>query len=467
LLSNHGSVRLMRSLLILSLLASAGFGAVFDPGARPLAQTPFSVDGSIHYRTYEPLKDAPSKPIGHCVLVHGYGVTQKSLDSLFSEKDTIAKLTRIGLAFSLMSPEDAFAHSAWGPGLLARLREEVCDRLTVVVQETAQTTLLELTERTEKFLREKVCGADTSSCALVGHSKGATVLLQIARRCMEAQAGLSLLGAESCRRISHIYTSAANPFGTGTSAILLGAHLENSLPTLSLYRGLVETFNRLPDAAFATFTGPSSPGQNNPSWFDASPMTKLEKGVSLYAVSRNLVLSHRGWFRAKYAASASAFPYVDHFRQTIGCGTRYRTTNERRERFFKNLNQLVGGEYQPKPIRDNDPSLIQKIAEDVCDKFDTAVSALHAGDLRAYFDKGVIEMVRLSALPLDRVLTWERYQKSDGIVEADFALYPCLKADAGVATQCRLFEGLDAVNHLAMSGPAMQIADDIAEQLLQ
>jgi hypothetical protein len=90
--------------------------------------------------------------------------------------------------------------------------------------------------------------------------------------------------------------------------------------------------------------------------------------------------------------------------------------------------------------------------------------------MERYFKAGIPLYAKYFADP-DQVLshfTWQRHQISDGLVEVDSALGPCVNSlEAGspaVADQshCKVFEN---IHHLGLSGGSQEAADHVIETL--
>ncbi len=210
-------------LLAFPLLGQADPDRVLDTGRAARATFPRPlVEGKIYLQTAHSPNHKPLS-VRRCVLIQGYGITQDILDFFILQQGTGAQLVRIFVQLQGKSAVRAVSEAyTGGEYLIDRLRKEACEEVVLTVQETTQSTLLEMTERTERLL-ETVCGpnlkvsfAGQKSCALFGHSKGGETASLIARRCGD-KTGMSEV---ACRNISEIYTTASAEGGIGLSALI-------------------------------------------------------------------------------------------------------------------------------------------------------------------------------------------------------------------------------------------------------
>jgi len=243
------------------------------------------------YRAPEERRAELRPPIRTCYLQHGYGVLP-FLQSVAREPDRFSDM----------------AESYWSRRLLEALLTQACGEVLVAVQESAVTTVLEMTLRTEAFTRDIACllkrrgryrenetGRFSKNCAIIGHSKGGAVVFNLARRCLQKR---STLGAEGCGWIDEYFSAAGVVQGTGM--VFIGYGLE-----------LMTTGPREDD---------DSGTQSNPLWLDVGPMAPLEDGVPM-AVQNDVALERRGWLRGDFAAFATDFAFPpEGDGELYGCG---------------------------------------------------------------------------------------------------------------------------------------------------
>ncbi len=462
--------------LVFPCLAHAGPDLVLDTGRSARATFPReTVEGKIYLQTAYAPKDR-ALPLRRCVLIQGYGITQDIVDFFVLQVGTGARLVHAFVQAQGKTAVRAVAEAyTGGEFLIDRLRKEACQEVVMTVQETTQSTLFEMTERTEQLL-ENLCGPDLrvsfagqKKCALIGHSKGGATASLIARRCGD-KTGMT---EATCRNLSEVYTSASAEGGIGLSALILGAKLEKkqSLATdfFKVFRlggsdKLVDTFS---DLSAAT----------NPSWFDLSPLAEADNKMA-QAVRFASPIRLDGWFHGELAASAGEFDFSRP--GTIGTGTKGRPDTAALARLSQTgqdsefpLIQSIGKIAQTAKKWRERSTIMSQLLDEMATRFSQAPAMLHASENRPLFERGVADFKRkagsreLGAL-LD-LLTWDRFQLSDGLVESDGALNTCRQVHAGTRRErerCRRFSG-GGINHFAMAGYADEVVSHLVFELVQ
>lgn len=454
--------------IILALLfpAQVAWGALtaFDTRVVPAAPGPEGADGVLYYKTYASAVQA-LRPVKRCVLQHGHGFTKHSLGVIRGTEPLLRPTDRpifprlrnliqkgqeaAGGLQDLLPFEivDAVANSYFGESFLDRLRSEVCDEVVLVVRETVQTSIHEMTLQTERFLKE-LCSVAAprgqKTCAFIGHSKSGAVATAIARRCMEGAQGGSELGERGCRNLAEIYSIAGVNLGAGVSALLLGAKISGET-------GLVANLGDILGAGASLvfqqsvrvgmdLQGDATP-TTNPTWLDLGPLAPLENGKTLFDTNRDLVLLRQGWWTGDYAASAGGKIYGGDSLEEIGEGTR-----------------------DPATLLTNPLEVAKTLGYRL---FSASVGPAHLNSLETVYRTGMAEFENRSRsfAAGHPEHTWKNYQESDGVVERVPALKTCLNGlglKGSSVTACRFFPN---VHHLAIAGSANESAEDILLQL--
>lgn len=187
----------MKTIVLLNILISflvqqKGFSSVFNSGVDVLATYPISrIDSNIYYRVYESNNRARVQPIKTCVLIHGHGI-KSDIISFIQKYGDLAPFKQIGtvlgigdgaprriggnregsgaarralgqflsIAVSSELPKKlaalkeldgttAFANYYWGKYFREELLQSSCERVVVTVQESVQTSILEMIVSTE------------------------------------------------------------------------------------------------------------------------------------------------------------------------------------------------------------------------------------------------------------------------------------------------------------------------------
>lgn len=400
--------------LTVSQLALAGAASVtrnVDTKIVP-STTKYAAHGVAVVKTISS-KDGSVRPLSHCVLQHGYVIDPTKLLDLQVGSGQNEKI-------------DAFIASYYGEDLLPALLTEVCENIVVIVQEAVQSTLEELTRRTETIVSQLGCPKQARACALFGHSKGGAVATHMAMRCMRQT---SLLKEEGCRRMKEFYSSAGTSWGALFAAVVYGIYLEDpNSPLLARMERFARQFGISLD-----FTGSEAmeyrPGESNPVWVDMGPIGPGPNGRPVLA-DRSL-LDRKGWLQGDYAASSTAFDF-EQDRVIAGCGRR-----------------------AARPSRKS------------CAKASLILPFIHKPRYRAYFDAGMNAMRQDPRFvdPLTGTteylagLTWKDFQLSDGLADYGLAMGACLSSGSAV-TSCTRFE---SINHAANAGANREVILDVVE----
>lgn len=592
-------------------LAPFSVGAVFQSNVAVQATFPDpAIDSNIYYRVFEGTPRSAVPPFHTCVLIHGHGISSDIISAIRTFGDTKPFSPLVGLldqsgagetvrgilggigpeptpgqprglgnkvdALGEMDVLTAFSNFYQGRSFREKLLASACSRVIVAVQESTQSSILEMTVRTERFLKEVACRPVNLSqrqwpCAIIGHSKGGAVATSIVRRCMAAQParktgeplylGGSDLGEATCRGIGLVYALAGTNEGVGMTVALAGLIASDrqrqaaEKSDSSVVKFFAETVTKNPLIAEGLkrlrtlksaekklridLVGEKT-DQSNPTWYDLSPIALVD-GVSSKDPSRRLtiaeqhgpdfrVMRNQGWFRGYYVAGGTRF----HFDRldaagTVGWGTLPKEMNglnrpplispERRPlvRILRSLAQdgsansgLQGGPPEPGLPRETLKSIeseIQKIppreflfepflsAQQVAvTVFSQEVMRIHRDPLLpAGFPAGLAELKRLvlsnkqstgeaaarllDYFVLDRSSALFRadesdffkvFQESDGFVEYGTAVGICLRSQHVEDPNQRAVLGcteFKSINHLANSGIATEVADDILKYL--
>jgi hypothetical protein len=382
-----------------------------------------NVDGVMYYKIYQLDEGvALDKPVRSCYLQHGYGIDQ-----------TLVDFKRITF--------DNFVHSYYGMNAINKLLKTTCGEVVIAIQETNMTTILEMTMRTEKFLRDVVCkesdqlkGNYSKTCAYIGHSKGGAVAFNIARRCMETT---SLLGAEGCKKLQEIYSSTGVIQGAMATFAVYGAYLSKEGKNNS-------------DDSFVNLLGfginlvmpiydKYEQGKTNPTYIDLSPVAPMEEGKPLYLIN-DIALEKKGWLIADFAASGVKFSFSGKTEeQLFGCSE---------EKLDQNSS--------------------------FCKSFGKRLGVVHSDKLKPAFLNGLNEAKKNpmfsyagSSKYLDAI-HWDRYQTGDGLADYFLSINACqkglsLKKNASVKSCVTL----PPMNHLATAGGNVFALEDIIKQLTE
>ena len=366
---------------------------------------------------------SPSSRIDHCVLVHGYGVSQKILDTISSNR---FRHTFMASMFRL------FVDSYYTQTFIDKLLAGPCRRVLVLLQNSVDTPILAMTKRVEALLGAFPCRS--GACALYGHSKGGAVVTTIARRCMDRT---SVMGEAACRHMTEVYSSAGVPLGASAAIALVGVQkavkaepsdlhaYELGIKAKRLYKVFGWTFS-----AFSQTS--ADPLRNNPTWYDLGPMAPMEHGVLLAEIN-NVRLEKKGWLRADYSASSSNYQFVGDGKEAGLSGCSGIPPNE-------------------------------KMAKRLCQLFTRTVVKIHTADLEYAYHLG-LRQIRIDAqfrssrsgdYDYLKPYSWASYQASDGMADRYSAIQICSNGGSAVES-CKLFE----LNHLANAGASTLVQDHV------
>lgn len=420
---------------------AAEFGPLIESANSniPAAVDPQAVPGDVTFAKYS-AQTSPSRRIRTCFLVHGYGITAPVFEYI---KDYAAK---------------DFASIYFGPSTVETLLDTVCKEVVVLIQESNDTTILEMTLRTESMMRGLGCESSVANdvgvkwpCAIIGHSKGGAVATTIARRCMLQT---STLGERGCKGLGEIYSATGVPFGAGATLLIYGAYqTAPSAARDALIGGFATLAGNMivaglnAHAAQGTFAAINmvwkldAPYEANPTWRDLSPGAPMEGGVPLYLAS-SVPLEKTGWLVADYAASGTNTQIGVDALTGIGCGT------------------ATGSLTSPNRLG--------------CEAFAKGLTLVHLPTLKDAFLEGRRLAVRNSRFFDPRQpnaaradyfnrFTWESYQTGDGLADYHSALGPCwLGGSAVPAGSCTTLRN---INHQASAGGAQEALDDFVAKL--
>lgn len=352
----------MKSILCLfSLLGLYAHADVFVSNIPAQASSPQKgVSGDVYFQTFE---GTPGKRIANCVLVHGHGTTQELMEFV-ARADGMglkgASLEGLGVAAEFV-PElaarverlanldviQAFGYFYFGETLIKGLLSKACDSVTMILQESSQSTILEMTARTERFLKSHACARSTIpgqiGCAVVGHSKGGAVATAILRRCAEAiprpsanapliQGG-SELGEFGCNQLGEVYSAGGVTEGVGLPIAIAGARRlpERQKQMEKLTMGLVDMTQQFEDGLrklqplkdaerrFNLDIFGEKTADTNPLWYDLNPINEMDGygeadrkvGVPIgVRQGPGFIPSKSGWLRSvDYAAAGGYFRF--------------------------------------------------------------------------------------------------------------------------------------------------------------
>ncbi len=395
--------------IALAVLCGCGsIPLVYESNQGAAAQS--EVSGRVIYRIHKAAK--PGK-IERCYLQHGFGVSE----ALVRPR-----------AFSY----DSFVDAYYGPELIPALLDGVCSEVVVGVQESIVTSILEMTRRTERFLRDVVCRSDAPpgrfSCAYIGHSKGGAVAYNVARRCMQQT---SEMGSAACGRLGKVFSASGVVQGALLTFTALGAYKEKDTEAQGKLSAVLGT---TADAVVNIYED-YVPGKTNPVWMDLSPAAPLEDGMPIF-LANQAVLQKTGWFRGDFASLASDFEFAGASEGVNGCG-------EGSGLYFRG-----------------------------CRAFGESAFILHAEALKKTFEAGVqamkeIPSVRAFMERYSALFTWERQQQSDGLADFHLAHDSCVRGlsvplPLRAVTRCAVIRNL---NHWASAGGGPEARAVILEEL--
>ncbi len=478
-------MRLFCSLLLSTVccLPAVATGDAYFPGERsPKAQYPYpEADGGLYFHLLPP-REPKVRPFRRCILLNGHGITQKVIDFVIKQKGAGARMVQLMNALRGLTPVGAFAESYYGgPFLVDRLRKQVCDEVITTVQESTQSTIWEMTERTEAFLESHGCPADLpvtwmgqKKCALIGHSSGGTISELIARRCDEKKAKSQGV----CENLAHIYTASSPSGGIGLSAAMLGAKIKREpalatdfFSTLALFVQVVPEWQ--PDTTEPCLLGSGIDifsdvvaGKTNPAWHHLSPLAVLDDGIPA-GLRFNEPLRGDGWFRGRLSASGShrgavgtkQLPDTESLQRIEKQGA------ESKSELLQSIGKLAGTIKQAQEA----PKVIDILIEKTAQRFTEAIPPLQSEAAHEYYDLGMQEFRRQAqnypglGQAMDR-MTWENYLLSDGLVEGSVALATCRSFPQNqrrLASSCRILN----LNHFTISGFAKEAVDHIVSEL--
>ena len=174
------------------------------------------------------------------------------------------------------------------------------------------------------------------------------------------------------------------------------------------------------------------PGETNPIWLDLGPIAPMEDGLPM-KVANSVALNHEGWLVGDYAASATDYNYQGHRKTIGGCDT------------------------------------LGEKAYLTCMKAGLILGRVHVDKYRPYFESGLAAMKRdprfVNPQTGDHAyldgLSWEGYQRSDGLADFGLAMTACKKGGSAVKS-CTAFK---AINHSATAGGSHVFVRDLIEQL--
>lgn len=397
--------------VVLPLIACAMPPEVYRSGI-PAAVAPETVQGEVVYRIFRS-PNPEKKRIHTCYLQHGYGIPSS-------------------LAQRSAQKYDRFVTSYYGNDFIPQLLARPCGEVIVAIQESNETTILEMTVRTERFLRDTVCNTDRPgqiACAYIGHSKGGAVAYNVARRCMQQT---SEMGQTACSRLGEVFSAAGVVQGAMLTFTALGAYIENRRDAQSFLSKVLGFGLNLVFDVYKEYI----PGKSNPIWLDLSPLAPMENGESLYSVN-NVPLQKTGWLRADFAAAASDYEYKGDGTDSVGgCGEE-------------------GSLYTTG-----------------CKRFATASEILHRNELRPAFEKGRASLqsdIRFQkSSGILASMTWEKQQRSDGLADFELAMRSCQAGlsilYAPAVKRCATIRNL---NHWAAAGGGPEMRQVIIEELSQ
>lgn len=423
---------------------------IYDSGVPAAAGADGAVDGFIHYARFGLAQaEVGTRPIARCLLTHGYSIGNAEIDYALHRP--------FGEGFGYMH---AFGRLYFGKAMLEALLTSACDTVFVTLQEADATSVLELTRRTERFLRKHVCLPPSLdkphkwSCALLGHSKGGAVAFNIARRCMERR---SQLGPIGCLGLGRVYAASPTTQGNALTALIYGIKLVSEQTTgevdpevryfYDLLQRLMHISVEATDETPRTWDlyGDYEPNKRNPAWFDLSPLAPMENGRPILTVN-DVELRHRGWFRGRFTAATGFRQFSPQESLAMPCGTP-----------------------TPRPT-DMLEFMLWGRQRSVCRSMGELLPLIHAKAAeRFFFSLGAKAMVDLAkrlysekiAEQVANRLVWDNFQTSDGMVDTTSALTTCLKSRGASKSAIGACRELANVNHAATNGTAVEAVQDI------
>ncbi|MCB1159469.1 MAG: hypothetical protein KDK45_18345 [Leptospiraceae bacterium] len=376
---------------------------------------------NVYYKIYrkDKLENKLIPSVRTCYLQHGYGME-------------VAMIKFKNITF------DYFVHTYYGLGSIDKLLDTACGEVIVAFQESNKTTILEMTERTEKFIRDVVCTPlrpgmpETFSkrCAYIGHSKGGAVAFNLARRCMQKT---SLMGENTCEALSEIYSATGVVQGALATFVVRGAYVSKDKETQEQFVKSLGFGLNMVMPLYEDY----EPGKTNPTWMDLSPAAPMENNVPLYVVN-NIPLKKEGWLKADFAAS----------------GVRYKFSGGKRDRLLS-CGEKRSFEYN----------------YTACRLFGKNVKYLHYDKLQPAFEEGLNAAKKDPNFSYKRdpylsEMNWERYQVGDGLADYYLSLNACWKgldvSEKRAVKSCKTFYTL---NHLSTAGASDEALLDIIFQL--
>lgn len=370
------------------------------------------VQGTMIFRIFRS-QTPQTRRIARCYVQHGFGAPNE-------------------LAVRSALRYDSFVKAYYGPEFVEALLGSSCTEVIVAVQESIDTTILEMTRRTERFLRDSVCNGPVLpgqiGCAYIGHSKGGAVAYNVARRCMQRT---SEMGEEACGRLGEVFSAAGVVQGALLTFTALGAYAEEK-------KGMQSDFTRVLGGAIHAALNVYQeyvPGKTNPVWMDLSPAAPLENGTPIYSANE-VVLRRAGWFRGDFASLASDFDFETQKRPISGCGEGW------------------------------------SLFEFGCRRFGSAAYVIHEKELSTTFERGLREMesrAETSAFMKSHadVFTWANQQKSDGLADFELANRACKKGleVQGAQRSVQTCAVITDLNHWASAGGGRKAREVILEEL--
>ncbi|MCB1189897.1 MAG: hypothetical protein H7A23_18345 [Leptospiraceae bacterium] len=379
------------------------------------------IPGMLHYKTYRlESEKIPIRKIRSCYFQHGYGVD-----------NTFVRFKRLTF--------DNFVHIYFGLSAIDKLLKTVCGEVIVVMQESNLTTILEMTQRSERFLKNIVCRPDDGSftikyqktCAFIGHSKGGAVAFNIARRCMNKT---SEMGYEGCSRLAEIYSATGVIQGAMATFAVYGAYLGKGKEEQEAF---VKVLGFGVDMVIPLYE-PYKKGETNPTWVDLNPGAPMENGIPLYIIN-DIELKKTGWLVADFAASGVQFLFKgDGKENLLGCGKKDRTD----------------------------------LSYDTCSIFGRNVALVHSNKLKQSFEKGLAQAKKdffffyQNKNDYFKEMSWNRFQMGDGLADYYLSINACQKGlrvkENPAVKSCTTFLSM---NHLAATGQNPMAIADIVKQL--
>lgn len=397
---------------ILLLIAGCATAAPSSYESGVPAAVNAGVQGTVIFRIFH-ARSPHTKRIQKCYVQHGFGAPGDLVQ-------------RSSLRY------DNFVDAYYGPEFVNALLDSACGQVIVGLQESIQTSILEMTRRTERFLRDGVCNVEPLpgriGCAYIGHSKGGAVAYNVARRCMERT---SEMGQQACENLGEVFSAAGVVQGALLTFTALGAYAEKNKNVQS---NLTRLLGGAIHAALDLYQD-YVPGKTNPVWMDLSPAAPLENGTPIYTANQT-VLRKGGWFRGEFASLASDFDFETSQLPIRGCGEGY------------------------------------SLFEMGCRRFGSAAHVIHEKELKSTFQRGVEEMSQRAdaAVFMKRFaaeFTWEKQQKSDGLADFSLADSSCRKGleVQGPERSVQRCAVITDLNHWASAGGGPEARAVILEEL--